>query len=216
VPDGQLLNPGVFDRCRYLLVDESHLDLVHSNVSPRRAAGISPRTVSVSGISKSLGLGGVRLGWLVALDTDLCARVDREIQLLSGGPSALSVAAGFQALQRRDELTSHTIAAVKNNSHAIYRVLEGAGWRCRTADAGLTIETWPPEDVPARADLILREHGYFFIPCDVYGSPGSYRVSLLCDPAELARALSLLRAPGRPARARGLAALAERVRRTLS
>ena len=29
VPDGQVLNPGVFDRARWLLVDESHIDLFH-------------------------------------------------------------------------------------------------------------------------------------------------------------------------------------------
>jgi aspartate/methionine/tyrosine aminotransferase len=216
VPDGQLLNPGVFDRCRWLLVDESHLDLVHNYVAPRRAAGISPRTVSVSGISKSLGLGGARLGWLAALDTDLCRRVDREVQLLSGGPSALSVAAATQALRQRDELTARTIAAIKANANAIYRVLEEAGWRSRAADAGITIEAWPPDETPARIDIELYEQGFFLIPCDVYGTPGSYRINLLADPQQLARALAIVTRPARPTRRGGLAALAERVRRTLS
>jgi aspartate/methionine/tyrosine aminotransferase len=190
VPDGQVLNPGVFDRCRWLLVDESHLDLVHRGPAPRRAAGISPRAVSVSGISKSLGLGGVRLGWLAALDTDLCARVDREVQLLSGGPSAAAVAIGMEALRRRDELTAHTVARVRENAPEVYHALEEMGWRSRAADAGLTIEAWPPDGMPDRIDQELLRHGYFLIPCDVYGSPGSYRVSLLSDAAKLREALA--------------------------
>ena len=216
VPDGQLLNPGVFDRCRWLLVDESHLDLVHSSLPARRAAGISPRTVSVSGISKSLGLGGVRLGWLAALDIDLCHRLDREVQLLSGGPSALSVEAGLQALRQRDELAARTIASVKANAPAVYRALEEAGWRSRTADAGLTVEAWPPDGTPPRVDLELRLQGYFLIPCNVYGAPGSYRVSLLANARDLSRALALVARQEQQPRSRGLAGLAERVRRTWS
>lgn len=216
VPDGQLLNPGVFDRCRYLLVDESHLDLVHSKVTPRRAAGISPRTVSVSGVSKSLGLGGVRLGWLVAMDREVCERVDREVQLLSGGPSSLSVAAAMQALQQRDDLVGGTVEAIRRNAHVVYRVLEEAGWRCRTPDAGLTVEAWPPDDAPPRVDLALHEQGYFLIPCDVYGTPGSYRISLLADAQALQTALAVVTGRRSAPRPRGLAALAGRVRRTFS
>jgi aspartate/methionine/tyrosine aminotransferase len=192
VPDGQVLNPGVFDRARWLLVDESHIDLVHQGPKPRRAAGISPRTVSAGGISKGLGLGGVRLGWLAALDTDLCARVDREVQLLSGGPSAMAVATAQEALEQRESLTRRTIEQVRKNAPAVYRALDEAGWRARTADAGLTCEAWPPDDAPQRLDRLLLAAGYFLIPCDVYGTPGSYRISLLADASALREALGLV------------------------
>lgn len=192
VPDGQVLNAGVFDRSRWLLVDESHIDLVHRGPEPRRAAGISPRTVSAGGISKGLGLGGVRLGWLAALDTGLCSRVDREVQLLSGGPSAMAVAAAQEALEQRDELTRQTMEQLHENAPAIYRVLERAGWRARTADAGLTCEAWPPDGAPERLDQVLLPAGYFLIPCDVYGTPGSYRISLLVGADQLRAALELV------------------------
>ena len=218
VPDGQLLNPGVFDRCRWLLVDESHLDLLHGGAPPRRAAGISPRTVSVSGISKSLGLGGVRLGWVASLDTDLLEQVDREVQLLSGGPSSLSVATGFEALQQRTKLTSHTVRSVAKNAPRVYAALDDFGWRYRRAEGGLTIEAWPPDRAGAALEERLLANGYFLIPCSVYGSPGSYRISLLSDPTKLRAALALAgnatsRATERPARG-PFSALAERVRRS--
>ena len=218
VPDGQILNAGVFDRCRWLLVDESHLDLMHGDVTPRRAAGISPRTVSVSGVSKSMGLGGMRLGWLVSLDTDLLARVDREVQLLSGGPNAFSVSAAVEALQRRDELTRHTLDSVRRNGPRVYELLDRYGWRYRRAEGGLTIEAWPPDEAGGGIDQRLLKAGYFLIPCSVYGTPGSYRISLLSDPRQLKDALQLLNEPLRdekaaPARSR-LTSLAQRVRRS--
>ncbi len=220
VPDGQLLNPGVFDRCRWLLVDESHLDLVHGGGTPRRAAGISPRTVSVSGLSKSLGLGGVRIGWLATLDKDLIARVDREVQLLSGGPSALSVITSVEALQQRSELTSRTLAEVTRNAPKVYAALDAFGWRYRRAEGGLTIEAWPPDEAGGALEERLLAEGYFLIPCSVYGTPGSYRISLLSDAAKLRSALAIAgparSLPERSGPARGrLSGLAERVRRTL-
>ena len=219
VPDGQILNPGVFDRCRWLLVDESHLELVHNGMAIRRAAGISPRTVSVSGISKSLGLGGVRLGWLASLDKVLLARVDREVQLLSGGPSSLSVGTAYEALQRRSELLAETLRSVMRNAPRVYSALDDFGWRYRLAEAGLTVEAWPPDSAGGELERKLRDRGYFIIPCSVYDSPGSYRISLLCDPSELRAALALVGAPADTATAaqhsRGrFSSLAERVWRS--
>ena len=72
----------------------------------------------------------------------------------------------------------------------VYHALEEMGWRSRAADAGLTIEAWPPDGIPDRIDQELLRRGYFLIPCDVYGSPGSYRVSLLSDAAKLREALA--------------------------
>jgi aspartate/methionine/tyrosine aminotransferase len=218
VPDGQLLNPGVFDRCRWLLVDESHLDLVHGGAGVRRAAGISPRTVSVSGISKSLGLGGVRIGWVASLDTDLLARVDREVQLLSGGPSSLSVATAFEALERRSELIARTLSTVRRNAPRVYAALDDFGWRYRRAEGGLTIEAWPPDSAGGALERPLLERGYFLIPCSVYDSPGSYRISLLCEPPQLREALAIVGEPARlgaakPSRSR-FSSLAERVWRS--
>lgn len=195
VPDGQLLNPGVFDRCRWLLVDESHLELVHNGSAIRRAAGISPRTVSVSGISKSLGLGGVRLGWVASLDRDLLARIDREVQLLSGGPSSLSVTTAYEALEHRSELLAQTLRRVMRNAPGVYEALDDYGWRYRRAEGGLTIEAWPPDSAGGALEERLLAEGYFLIPCSVYGSPGSYRITLLCDPSKLRAALEIVGEP---------------------
>ena len=51
----------------WLLVDETYRDMAFGP-SPPLAASLSPRAISVSGLSKSYGLPGLRVGWLVCRD----------------------------------------------------------------------------------------------------------------------------------------------------
>ncbi len=53
----------------YVLVDETYKDMTEP---PRPvAASLSPRVISVSSVSKSYGLPGIRIGWLITQDTML-------------------------------------------------------------------------------------------------------------------------------------------------
>lgn len=54
----------------YLLVDETYRDMVFGAPLPL-AATISPRVISVSSLSKTYGLPGLRTGWIVCSDRDL-------------------------------------------------------------------------------------------------------------------------------------------------
>ena len=53
-----------------LLVDETYRDMSYSGKLPL-AASLSPRAISVSSLSKSYGLPGIRLGWLVCRNAKL-------------------------------------------------------------------------------------------------------------------------------------------------
>jgi aspartate/methionine/tyrosine aminotransferase len=55
--------------CR-LLVDETYRDLTAGEPYPS-AAGISPRVIAVSSVSKAYGAPGLRVGWLVTKDPEL-------------------------------------------------------------------------------------------------------------------------------------------------
>ncbi|HVS96273.1 MAG TPA: pyridoxal phosphate-dependent aminotransferase [Puia sp.] len=61
------------DRNIRLLVDETYRDMVFGTPLPL-AATLSPRVISVSSLSKSYGLPGLRTGWIVCRDSRLMQR----------------------------------------------------------------------------------------------------------------------------------------------
>lgn len=54
----------------YLLVDETYRDMVFGEQLPL-AATMSPRVISVSSLSKTYGLPGLRMGWIICSDRQL-------------------------------------------------------------------------------------------------------------------------------------------------
>ncbi|TQS42548.1 pyridoxal phosphate-dependent aminotransferase [Cryptosporangium phraense] len=59
-----------------VLVDETYRSSSYSDASPARsAAGLSPRVVTCSSLSKAHGAPGLRTGWLTAPDADLYVRL---------------------------------------------------------------------------------------------------------------------------------------------
>lgn len=54
----------------YLLVDETYRDMVFAEKTPL-AAGLSDRVITVSSVSKTYGLPGIRIGWLITRNREL-------------------------------------------------------------------------------------------------------------------------------------------------
>jgi len=176
-----------------LAADEVYRDL--SDVPIAAAADLDARAVSIADLSKPLGLGALRIGWIATRNAALRERLDRQLQLLSGGPSALSVRAALGAFETFDQEVARTMAAAAGNGGAIQRELAAHGWTFTSPEAGLTVLAWPPAPVAAVAEARVREAGLFLIPCDMYGAPGAYRFGLLAPLESVRRALRLLAAP---------------------
>ncbi|MEP6871694.1 MAG: TIGR04282 family arsenosugar biosynthesis glycosyltransferase [Anaerolineaceae bacterium] len=174
------------------LVDEVYRDLTLDGVRLEAAADLHPSAVSIGDLSKPLGLGGLRIGWVATRNHALLKKVDRELQLLSGGPSSLSVTAALCALATFDESVRTTMHTARSNSSAVYASLQRHRWTVRKPQAGLTAVATPPAPVSVAALTRLEAEGYFLLPTSVFGLPGSYRVSLLADPARLDDALGML------------------------
>ena len=84
----------------WLLVDETYRDMTRGTVAPL-AASLSDRVISVSSLSKTYGLPGLRLGWLVARHPELQERflAAKEQVVICG--STLDEEAARQVLARR-------------------------------------------------------------------------------------------------------------------
>jgi aspartate/methionine/tyrosine aminotransferase len=191
VPDGRLrdLHSPATGR---LVVDEVELDFVHVRRPVFRAADRIAGGISVNSLSKSLGLGGLRVGWAACRDEDALAAIDREVQLLSGGPAGPSVAAAEAALRCYDDWIVETRAALADNAPAVYDVLRQAGWRFERPEAGLTVECTPPLPIDAPVLDDLKAAGLFIVPGSVYGTPATCRVSLLAPVEGLERACAIV------------------------
>src|SRR5690606_23636760 len=117
---------------------------------------------------------------------------DRQLQLLSGGPASLSVIAAGHAFDQYDRFVAETPEAVRTRGPGGLAGRDAAGRRYERPAAGLTVEGRPPWPVGADGEAKVREAGMFLVPCDMYGAPGAYRISLLADPVALREAVALL------------------------
>ncbi|MCC6388355.1 MAG: aminotransferase class I/II-fold pyridoxal phosphate-dependent enzyme [Dehalococcoidia bacterium] len=173
-----------------LAADEVYRDL--SCIPIAAAADLDAHAISIGDLSKPLGLGALRIGWVATRDAALRDLLDRQLQLLSGGPSALSVRAALAAFATFDDEVARTMAAATENGGAILRALAAHGWTFTAPEAGLTVLAWPPTAVDAAAEARVHAAGLFLIPCDMYGAPGAYRFGLLAPLEAVRRALHLL------------------------
>ncbi|HLX67520.1 MAG TPA: pyridoxal phosphate-dependent aminotransferase, partial [Puia sp.] len=86
----------------YLLVDETYRDMVFGEQLPL-AATLSPRVISISSLSKTYGLPGLRVGWIVCRDRRLMTKfLAAKEQMHICGP-VLDEEIAFRYWQRRDE-----------------------------------------------------------------------------------------------------------------
>lgn len=174
-----------------LVVDEVYRDLTLGE--PILAASdIDTRAVSVNDLSKPLGLGGLRIGWAVMRDHELRERVEREVALLSGGLSVLSVRAALIVFREFDEWVAAAVDQAREKAPAIYRALSAAGWSHTVPEAGLTIIATPPRPLEEGALERVHEAGLFVLPGETVGADGGLRISLLAEVDALSQALAVL------------------------
>ncbi|MDQ2678536.1 MAG: pyridoxal phosphate-dependent aminotransferase [Actinomycetota bacterium] len=86
----------------WLLVDETYREMARPAPLPV-AASLSPRAISVSSMSKTYGLPGLRLGWIVNRDPELSETLLAAKEQIVICGSTLDETASAQVLARRDE-----------------------------------------------------------------------------------------------------------------
>ncbi len=123
-PTGKLLSPAQFDDlvglCRQhgiVLINDEVYRLIDRDPHRRLpcVAEIYERGISVDALSKSLGLPGLRIGWLATRDARLRARIARAQQWRSSCPAGPSEMLAHLALGVRDLLLARNRALALGN-----------------------------------------------------------------------------------------------------
>jgi aspartate/methionine/tyrosine aminotransferase len=94
--------------CR-LLVDETYRDMSYGQPLPT-AASLSLRAISVASMSKSFGVPGIRIGWLITQDEALYDSLLAAKEQIGICGSVLDEAVAAQVLSRRKSLLADTAA----------------------------------------------------------------------------------------------------------
>lgn len=96
----------------YVLVDETYRDLALITLPPL-AATLSNNIVSVSSMSKTYGLPGIRIGWLVGKDKALMNQLLAAKEQIFICNSVIDEEIALQVLQQKNTLLPNIIADVK-------------------------------------------------------------------------------------------------------
>jgi aspartate/methionine/tyrosine aminotransferase len=188
-PTGSHMSPAVFERLIEilrergvaLLSDEVYRGLEHDPRARLPAAcDVYDRALSLNTVSKSYGLPGLRIGWLVCRDEAMLARI-RELKLYtticSSAPSELLVAL---ALRHSEQLVSASRNLVLENLHLLEAFLGRHGdlldWVAPAAGPIGFPRVTDERDVRAWCERTAADAGGLLLPGDVYGQPRHVRL----------------------------------------
>jgi aspartate aminotransferase len=172
-----------------IICDEIYAELVHDGTAPSATSYLPERTVITTGLSKSLALGGWRIGYARTPDSAWGRDLHRT---LTGIASEIwsSLAAPMQAVAAHvltdpADITTH-IAASRQLHARIANTVHGeftaAGATCRPPRAGFYLY---PDFAPLRrtlaargittgtelASVLLEQHGVATLPGSTFGEP---------------------------------------------
>jgi aspartate/methionine/tyrosine aminotransferase len=104
----------------WLLLDETYRELAREPLPP--AATLSERVISVSSVSKTYGVPGIRVGWLLCQDAALMEQFLAAKEQIALAHSVVDEAIALAVLQRRDAL----LPAIRE--HAAHNLGTVAAW----------------------------------------------------------------------------------------
>jgi len=126
-----------------ILSDEIYAELIHEATAPSATTFLPDRTVVTTGLSKSLALGGWRIGYARTPDSTWGRRLHRSLTGIASETWS-SLAAPMQAVAAHvltdpDDILTHIAASRRLHAriaHAVHAELIAAGATCRPPQAG--------------------------------------------------------------------------------
>jgi len=152
----------------YLLLDETYREMSFTQPMPVGAT-LSPRVISVSSMSKSYGLPGIRIGWLVTQDKNLMETFLAAKEQIFITNSVVDEEIALQFLLRKDSLfprikkTIHEnfelLKKIMGQQHLLEWVMPGGGCVCFPR-----IKPTVNVDTKKFYDLLLTNYGTYVGP----------------------------------------------------
>jgi aspartate/methionine/tyrosine aminotransferase len=178
----------------YLLVDETYRDLAYGEPLPM-AASLSPRAISVSSMSKTYGLPGLRIGWMACRDPELSEVLlaAKEQMLICGSTTDEEMA--FRVLAERERILPPIRDKVARHLGIVRDWMAGQD-RFEWVEPRAGVVGFPrataPIDEDRFYDALLSEHGTYVGPGHWFGQPrSSFRLGFAWPTAdELERGLA--------------------------
>ncbi|MFW9808477.1 MAG: aminotransferase class I/II-fold pyridoxal phosphate-dependent enzyme [Candidatus Thorarchaeota archaeon] len=110
----------------YLMVDETYRDLMFENPPPL-AATMSPNAISLTSMSKTWGVPGIRIGWAVG-DTSVVQAIRAIREQITICNSSLGEAIAKEILVKREEMLSSLRQAMLSNYKIVKDWMDSQEW----------------------------------------------------------------------------------------
>jgi len=187
-PTGLLMRPeifrGVLDLAKrqdlYVFCDEVYRELEHDPAA-RLPAGcdLYDRAVSLSSVSKTYGLPGLRLGWLASHDTDLLQRIvslKHYTTICASAPSEFLTALAFRHRQKFIERNLQIVLRnLRQLSALLARHTDLFDWTPPNAGTIGFARCKGQQNVQEFCDQLVAEAGVLLLPGTVYDEPQHIR-----------------------------------------
>ena len=172
-------------------VDETFRELAFDDAPPS-AAQFGERFVVTSTVTKVYGLGGLRLGWVVA-SPDVAARIKGVKDYTSVCPSGVSEELAAWALERKDAFLARAQAILEPNRRVVRAWLERNPEVHGVLPPGGNL-CFPklPVDVDALANRLRERYKVVIAPGRFFGMPEHFRLGLGGRTVDLEKGLASL------------------------
>ena len=170
------------DHGAHVVVSEVYLDsVIHNGHKPACAYG--PNMISINSLTKVYGLGGIRIGWIIAPE-DVVDGLKAALDYVAGGIAYPSEKIALVALRRADELVKRCNDIVAPNLAHLREwaaAIVGATWH--EPDGGtVSLLKLPPNVEPHELSRLLREkYSTLIVPGDFFWMKGFVRISMGMD-----------------------------------